>query len=167
MSDYYIYLQLPPYLRQWFVHRHGGHEPVNLRRGSIESLILQRATMPTPDGYIPRPKADGELAVCLPYSKAHDPRIYNYISDTGKKALADRIKMDFDMDVWDFLHDFGKINEQQKELINMFMEQRGIREDGSCWDAIAKIYQRKRELYLDRKKKQKSYTTKKSILEKI
>ena len=49
MSDYCIYLKLPSYLRQWFIHRHSGEEPVNLRRGSIESKMLQRATVPLPD----------------------------------------------------------------------------------------------------------------------
>ena len=55
MSEYCIYLKMPSYLRQWFIHRHGG---------------------------------------------------------------------------------------------NLFMEQRGIHEDGTCWDAIAKIYQRLRKNYL-------------------
>ena len=69
-----------------------------------------------------------------------------------------RIKEDFDLDVWDYLHDFGKIGQQQKDLIYLFMEQRGIHEDGTCWDAIAKIYQRLRNIYLT-KNRQKSYTT--------
>ena len=158
---------MPSYLRQWFVHRHGGSEPVSLRRGSIESLILQRATVPQPDGVIPQKKQDDELAVCLPYSKSHDPRIYNFITDTGKRALIERIKADFDLDVWEYLHDFGKITKQQKDLIYLFMEQRGIHEDGSCWDSIAKIYQRKRDLYLDMKRKQKIRTTKRTILDKV
>ena len=62
-----------------------------------------------------------------------------------------RIKDDFDLDVWDYLHDFGKIGTQQKDLIYLFMEQRGIKEDGTCWDSIAKIYQRQRNVYLHKK----------------
>jgi hypothetical protein len=49
---------------------------------------------------------------------------------------------------WNYLQDFGKIGKQQKDLIYLFMEQRGIHEDGTCWDAIAKIYQRLRNIYL-------------------
>ena len=64
-----------------------------------------------------------------------------------------RIKDDFDLDVWDFLQDFGKIGKQQKDLIYLFMEQRGIREDGTCWDTIAKIYQRLRNIYLTKNRK--------------
>ena len=148
MSDYCIYLKMPSYLRQWFIHRHGGGEPVKLIRGSIEIKMLKRATVPLPPDTVPLRKQEGEVAVSIPYYKSHDPRVYNHITETGKRAMVERIKDDFDLDVWDYLHDFGKIGRQQKELIYLFMEQRGIREDGSCWDAIAKIYQRLRHIYL-------------------
>ncbi len=158
MSEYYVYLKMPSYLRQWFIHRHGGSNPVNLIRGSIESKLLQRATFPLPAGVLPPRQQEDEIAVCIPYSKSHDPRTYNYITETSKNVLIARIKEDFDLDVWDYLYDFGKIGKQQKDLIYLFMEQRGIHEDGTCWDAIAKIYQRLRNIYLT-KNRQKSYTT--------
>lgn len=159
MSEYCVYLKMPSYLRQWFIHRHGGGEPVELRRGSIESKMLQRATVPLPKGTLPTRQQDGEVAVCIPYSKSHDPRYYNHITEIGKRAMVDRIKDDFDLDVWEFLHDFGKIGKQQKNLIYLFMEQRGILEDGTCWDAIAKIYQRLRKIYYDRNFHKKNCTT--------
>ena len=159
MSEYCVYLKMPSYLRQWFIHRHGGGEPVELRRGSIESKMLQRATVPLPKGTLPVRQQDGEVAVCIPYSKSHDPRYYNHITEIGKRAMVDRIKDDFDLDVWEFLHDFGKIGKQQKNLIYLFMEQRGILEDGTCWDAIAKIYQRLRKIYYDRNFHKKNSTT--------
>ena len=46
MSDFCVYLKMPSYLRQWFIHRHGGSHPVELIRDSIESKLLQRATVP-------------------------------------------------------------------------------------------------------------------------
>ena len=148
MSNYCIYLKMPSYLRQWFIHRHGGSDPVQLIRGSIESKLLQRATVKMPDGVMPPRQQEGEVAINILYSKSHDPRIYNYITETGKRALIQRIKDDFDLDVWEYLHDFGKVGSQQKDLIYLFMEQRGIKEDGTCWDAIEKIYQRLRKNYL-------------------
>ena len=147
MSEYCIYLKMPSYLRQWFIHRHGGGDPVNLIRGSIESKLLQRATVKQPHGIIPPRQQEGEVAINIPYSKSHDPRTYNYITETGKRALVSCIKDDFDMDLWRYLSDFGKIGKQQKDLIYLFMEQRGIKEDDSCWDSIAKIYQRLRKNY--------------------
>ena len=148
MSEYCVYLKMPSYLRQWFIHRHGGGNPVQLIRGSIESKLLQRATIKMPQGVMPPRQQEGEVAINIPYNKKHDPRFYNYITETGKNALISRIKEDFDIDVWEYLHDFGKVGAQQKDLIYLFMEQRGIKEDGTCWDAIAKIYQRLRKNYL-------------------
>ena len=92
MSNYCIYLKMPSYLRQWFIHRHGGSDPVQLIRGSIESKLLQRATVKMPDGVMPPRQQEGEVAINIPYSKSHDPRIYNYITETGKRALIQRIK---------------------------------------------------------------------------
>ena len=147
---------MPSYLRQWFVHHHGGGNPVSLIRGSIESKLLPKATMPLPVGVLPPRQQEDEVAVYIPYSKSHDPRTYNYITETGKRVLVSRIKDDFDIDVWEYLHDFGKVGSQQKDLIFLFMEQRGIHEDGTCWDSIAKIYQRLRKNYLTNNSKKSS-----------
>ena len=166
MSEYCVYLKMPSYLRQWFIHRHGGNNPVKLLHGSVESKLLQRATVPQPEHAMPPRQGEGEVAVQIPYSKSHDPRTYNYITERGKSVMLARIKEDFDIDVWNYLHDFGKIGAQQKDLIYLFMEQRGIHEDGTCWDAIAKIYQRLRNIYLTKNRK-KSCTTSRRISEKI
>lgn len=96
------------------------------------------------------------MAICIPYSKARAPRTYNYISPTGKKALLDNIKNAFAVDCWNFLHDFGHIGQQQKELIYLYMEQRGIKEDGTCWDSIAKAYQRLRKNYLSNESRKRT-----------
>lgn len=159
MSDYHIYIKMPSYLRQWFIHRHSGTDPVRLRNGSIESKLIVNAVVKPPESSFPHLKQPDEVAVCIPYSKHHDPRIYNYLTDTGKRALLGIIKNAFDVDCWTFLHDFGKIGKQQKDLIYLFMEQRGILEDGSCWDSIAKIYQRLRKNYLTNQCKRKKLTT--------
>lgn len=151
---------MPSYLRQWFIHRHSGTDPVRLKNGSIESKIIKLAVVKPPESAIPQPKKEDEVAICIPYSKFHDPRIYNHITETGKNALIANVKNSFDVDCWTFLHDFGKIGKQQKDLIYLFMEQRGIMEDGTCWDSIAKTYQRLRKNYLTNQCKRKKSTTK-------
>ncbi|MDY4645120.1 hypothetical protein [Prevotella sp.] len=160
MSDYHIYIKMPPYLRQWFIHRHSGTDPVRLNNGSIESKLVKLAVVKPPVSAIPHRQQEDEVAICIPYSKMRDPRTYNHITETGKRALLENIKNSFDVDCWTFLHDFGKIGKQQKDLIYLFMEQRGILEDGSCWDSIAKIYQRLRKNYLTNQCKRKKSTTK-------
>ena len=160
MSDYHIYIKMPSYLRQWFVHRHSGTEPVRLRNGSIESKLIKLAVVKPPVSAIPTRQREDEVAICIPYSKTRNPRIYNHITDTGKRALLENVKNSFDVDCWTFLHDFGKIGKQQKDLIYLYMEQRGIKEDGTCWDSIAKIYQRLRKNYLTNQCKRKNSTIK-------
>lgn len=154
--EYYIYLRLPSYLSQWLVHRHGGHSPIAFARGSVESKMLQRVTVQLPKGQVPLRQQEGEIAIIIPYNKYHDPRTYNHITETGKRCLIQMIKNTFDVEVWEFLHDFGKIGHKQKDLIYLFMEQHGIQETGSDWDAIAKIYQRLRNIYLTKNRRQKA-----------
>ncbi len=146
---------MPSYLRQWFVHRHSGSEPVRLHNGSVESKLIKLALIKAPEFIFPHKQQEDEVAICIPYSKQRDPRTYNHISDTAKRALLENIKNAFAVDCWTFLHDFGSIGKQQKDLIYLYMEQRGIKEDGSCWDAIAKVYQRLRKNYLTNECKKK------------
>ncbi len=155
MSDYLLYVKMPSYLRQWFVHRHSGSEPVRLHNGSVESKLIKLALIKAPEFIFPHKQQEDEVAICIPYSKQRDPRTYNHISDTAKRALLENIKNAFAVDCWTFLHDFGSIGKQQKDLIYLYMEQRGIKEDGSCWDAIAKVYQRLRKNYLTNECKKK------------
>ncbi len=164
MQEYYVYLNMPSYLRQWFIHRHGGIEPVHLLHGSIETKLLTRLTVPLPRGVLPWQKKEGDLAVCIPYRKSHDPRYFNHITELGKKIIVDRAKDDFGIDLWYFLEELVKKSGQQKDLIYAFMEQRGIQEDGTCWDSIAKIYQRRRKQYYDREYHKKNRTSIQVIL---
>ena len=166
MSDICVNLAMPSYLRQWFINRHGGCEPVKLVRGSAESELLRMYTVRQPDGAVILPKQEGEVAICIPSYKNHDPRTYNYLTKLGKEALLDIIKNDFRVDMWDYLHDFDKYGRELKSLILLYMELRGIKETGSCWDRIAKIYQRKRNSYKtsEKRKMKKSHTTSRCFL---
>ncbi len=154
--DYYVYVKMPSYLKQWLIHRHGGSPEVSLIRGSVESKLLQRVTVPLPPGERPAKKEEGDIAIIIPWSKYHDPRTYNHVTDTGKRCLVQMFKNAFDIELWEFLHDFGAVGKQKKDLIYLFMEQHGIIEDGSCWDAIAKIYQRMRNIYLTKMNRKES-----------
>ncbi len=147
MSEYCVYLKMPSYLRQWFVHQHGGGEPVKLNRCSPESDLLRMSTIRMPENILPPRQQDDEVAICIPYYKSHDPRTYNYLSKQGKEALLEMIRGNFRVDLWRYLHTFDKYGQELKQLTLLFMELRGIREDGSCYDSISKIYQRQRDSY--------------------
>lgn len=157
--EYYVYIKMPSYLRQWLVKRHGGVAPVKLVKGSVESKMLQRVTVPLPPGETPARMQEGEVAIVIPWNKYHDPKTYNHVTVTGKRCMVQLFKKSFDIELWEFLHDFGAIGKKQKDLIYLFMEQNGIVEDGTCWDSIAKIYQRMRNIYLTKcnRNKRKNY----------
>ena len=78
---------MPSYLRQWFIHRHSGTDPVRLNNGSIESKLIKLTVVKPPASAIPHRKGEDEVAICIPYSKMRDPRTYNHITETGKRAL--------------------------------------------------------------------------------
>ena len=98
MSDFHIYIKMPSYLRQWFIHRHSGTDPMRLNNGSIESKLIKLAVVRPPECFVPHRQQEDEVAICIPYSKSRDPRTYNHITDTGKRALLENIKNAFDVD---------------------------------------------------------------------
>ena len=155
MSEYCVYLKMPSYLRQWFIHQHGGSEPVKLNRCSPESDLLRMSTVRMPDNILPPRQQEGEVAICIPYYKSHDPRTYNYLSKQGKEALLEMIRGNFRVDLWNYLHTFDKYGQELKQLTLLYMELRGIKEDDSCYDSISKIYQRQRDSYKKTQKRKK------------
>ena len=78
---------MPSYLRQWFIHRHSGTDPVRLNNGSIESKLIKLAVVRPPDSVLPRRQQEDEVAICIPYSKFRDPRTYNHASAVSPKSL--------------------------------------------------------------------------------
>ena len=68
----------------------------------------------------------------------------------------------FDVQLWIDLHHFGKISKRQDELIYAWMEKHGIELTETNWNAIAKRYQRQRNVYLSRQRAKVHYERKKS-----
>ena len=60
------------------------------------------------------------------------------------------------------LHHFGKIGRRQDELIYAWMEKHRIDPTEKNWNAIAKRYQRQRNIYMMRERAKKQYSRKKS-----
>ena len=149
MSNICVYLQnVEPYLKQWFIHEHGGEYPVSLVRGSVESNILML--------FLENKKADHieaidekTLAIYIPSYKRCDPRNRNFLPERAKVALHKCIKNRFDVQMWQDLHQFNNLGLQIDDIIYAWMEQHGIELSEMNWNAIAKRYQRKRRAYLD------------------
>ena len=149
MSQICIYIELDPYLRQWFVHDFGGNEPVELRRDSVESKILETYLAKQPPDCIPQTRgSEGQVAIYIPTFRYRPAEYYNYLPKQAMSALVNSIRNRFDVDLWNDLHTFGRIGRRQDELIYAWMEMHGIELTEANWNAIAKRYQRQRKRYL-------------------
>lgn len=151
MSAYCIYVELEPYLAQWFIHEQGGVTPVNLVRGSVESKIMFTFLTKPPKDYYSEEHSDWAVAINIPTFKQFDVRTYNHLPKHAIVALRKCISNRFVLALWNDLHDFGHIGKEQQELIYAWMENHGIEMNETNWNTIAKIYQRKRRVYLNRK----------------
>lgn len=162
MSQICIYIELDPYLLQWFVHDSGGKTPVELERGSVESKILEVYLAKRPPDIPPEVAAPGKVAIYIPTFRYRPAEVYNYLPKRAYAALLLSIRNRFDVALWNDLHRFGKITKRQDELIYAWMEKNGIEMTETNWNAIAKRYQRQRDLYLMRHRAKNQYFHKKS-----
>ena len=171
MSAFCVYLSLPSYLAQWYAHtcRKQQHReddvcpntpiapltPVVAPRGSYEMLVLHRVLQKQPNP-VPDPiPADATLALAIPSFADRDPRIFNYIGPNAKLELENAILEAFDICMWKELHTFRVVLRRQDYAIWSFMEKHGIECNETNWLAIAKRYQRKRNIYYIEKSRQK------------
>lgn len=81
MSNICVYLQnIEPYLKQWFIHEHGGEYPVSLVRGSVESCMLKQFIEKRNEEEATNID-ERTLAIYIPTFKDKDPRTYFYLPD--------------------------------------------------------------------------------------
>lgn len=157
-----IYIRLDDYLAQWFIHEQGGSSPVLLKRGSIESKILEVYLCKRPHDLPPDCGGQHTVAITIPCFRNRPPEVYNHLPLFARKALANVIRERFDIALWRDLHVFGKITHRQDELIYAWMEANGIEMTETNWNAIAKRYQRLRIVYRKRDWAKEKYNGKKS-----
>jgi len=148
MSDYYIFLDLEPYLGQWLINSLGGKQPARFPKGSPENDLLFYFLQKQPEGCMPQlqPAKPTEVAIAIPYFKDKDPRIYNYITPRAKLLLKNCIRNKFAIELWRECSQFKKVcNMSKQEAVYAFMVSHGIEETDTNWCAIDKAFQRKRQ----------------------
>lgn len=148
MSHLTFFIELPPYLAQWYRHRCGGSDPILPVRTSYESNIIEEFITKRPADMAPQiaPKP-GEVAIAIPSFRGRPPEYYNYMPPKALDLLRESIKVDFEIDMWKCFHRFSNMDKQLKGLIYAFMEKHGIEDTETNYLAISKAYQRKRECY--------------------
>lgn len=147
MTGMCFYLSLDDYLAQWFIHEHGGNNPVQLKRGSPESDIVELYISVPPKGHVPERGEPGQTAVLIPHFRGKDPAYYNYLPPKAAKALVNCIRVRFDVQMWEELHRFGYLGRRKADLVYAWMEKHGIADCEKNWCAITKRYQRKRNTF--------------------
>lgn len=160
MSKFLLYLPLEDYIAQWFIHEQGGVVPVQLTRGSVESKLLEVYLTHRPEDALPE-LGEGMTAVAIPSFRNRPPEVFNYLPKSALNSLLNIIRSRFDVRLWEELHHFGKIGKRQDELIYAWMEKHRIEPTEKNWNAIAKRYQRQRNIYLHRERAKKQYLRKK------
>lgn len=154
MSQITFFLELPPYLAQWYRNRCGGESPIKPLRGSHESDIIEAFITTLPEGQVPQVQPnEGEVAIAIPSFRHKPPMYYNYMPPAAKKALHSSIKLEFELDLWDSLHKFCNLGKQLKDLIYAYMENHGIANTETNYLAVSKAYQRKRQCHVKMQQK--------------
>lgn len=146
MADYLIYLPLEPYLRQWFVARHGGQEPVRLIRGSIESKRLKLLLEQPPSDYRPQLPSMDYTSVIVPAFPGKDYRSYNYLNPTSVTALVSTIKDLLDLQLHDFYAKCYFKGVKIDYMIEAWMFQNGIDYNETNCNSIKKRLDRIRNI---------------------
>ena len=157
-EKYFIYLDLEPYLAQWFIHDSGGTQPIVLRKNSVERRVLDVYLLKLPPGARPNLKEDSNVEIVLPVNRAKPPKNYNSLSRRGMDILKRTLRDRFVIELWTDLHRYGYIGRRRDELNYAWMEAHGIEITDTNWNTIAKIYIRQYKNYLQRelnKKKSK------------
>ena len=162
MSQICLYIPIEDYLAQWVIHEQGGNVPVQLTRGSVESKLLEVFLAHRPQALLPDTPGEGKLAIAIPSFRNRPPEVFNYLPPRALNSLLNILRGRFDVQLWSDLHHFGNISKRQDELIYAWMEKHGIEMTETNWNAIAKRYQRQRDVYLHRDRAKKQYFRKKT-----
>lgn len=160
-----LYMVLPDYLAQWYSCEcqrgdpcpdavSGGVPVVRVPKGSQESRILQVFLKKRPSDAVEPECAN--IALVVPSFAGKDPFYYNWLGPYGREKLKEAIRTRFCLQLWDELHTFRNVTSRQDNAIWAFMEAHGIACTETNWNALAKIYQRMRFAYYNRRKTKKS-----------
>lgn len=107
MSQFVIYIKLEKYISEWLTHSLG--YPVRFPNGSNENAVIRAFIQQTPKGETPETAAEGMTPIYIPDSKAKPPEGYNYMTDSGKKAVREAIIDLFTRNLWNELRPIDSI----------------------------------------------------------
>lgn len=164
MSDKVLYIELPPYLAQWFVHENGGQQPVTLERHTTEHRLLKANLMPRPSNVAEPKLPESYVEIAIPeFKNLKDIKNHDFLPRTAREELASVIRDSFIIQLMRFLHRPCNIGRRKDQLIEAWMEDNGIEFSDTNWNALAKIYQRQMVNRRVRKHREKKKAEKKRV----
>lgn len=146
MSQFVIYIKLEKYLSEWLTHSLGC--PVRFPNGSNENAVIRAFIQKTPEDETPEKPSDDATPIYIPDSKAKPPESYNYMTDSGKKAVREAIMDLFTRNLWNELRPIDNINIGVNTRIAAWCEMHGIGLDRV--ETVRQKYYRIREAYKKR-----------------
>lgn len=155
MNEECVYLELPPYLAQWLIHGNGGNLPVVLPRLSTEHKILEAYLMIRPRNIAKVEPTDAMVPIRIPEFKYKPSKTYNYLPAEAMEEMVYSIRNRFVIALWNDIHRFSRVGSRIDNFITAWMKKHGIEENETNWNTIAKIYQRQRDSYRQRKHRAK------------
>ena len=150
-----INLALEPYLAQWLRCRYGGC-PVEFPRNSAENDILEMFLAKPPIFASNNSPGENRVPILVPWFRNKNVRYNNYLSSASRRALAQCIRSRFVLELWKDLSRFSNIGRQIQDIIWACMETHGIEMTDTNWNTIVKIYMRKRKVYVETVRREKS-----------
>lgn len=146
MSDFVVYVKLPPFVSQFLVHSLGN--PVVFPPQSIENSTIRVFISKLPEGKVPETSSPELTAIAIPDSKSKPAVTFNYLSPRGKKAIVECCDLLFNRCLWTELGDSSNIGCKILTAIYAWCELHGI--DIDYADTIRQRYYRIRDNYAKR-----------------
>lgn len=158
MSNFVIYVRFERYLAEWLTHSLGN--PVVFPSCSNENAVIRAFIQKTPDDETPQQPDDGDTAIAIPDSKAKPPETYNYISDSGKKAIREAVLDLFTRNLWNDLRNLENTPIGVNTRIAAWCEMHGIGLDSV--ETVRQRYYRIRDAYTKKGINLRNFSRKKS-----
>lgn len=168
-NSYYLYLNWPVYLAQWFAHemhrlQHLDDEfiepyfydcdrearqlePVHTRRGSAERNILEMCIDKQPDRVPALPPRDATICLVIPCFLNRPPQTYNYLAPASQRLLKLTVQKHFKLELTKYINKILFASNYQykptkNQLIEAFMQKNGIEYSETNIETIKKIWMR-------------------------
>ncbi len=127
MSQFLIYVKLPVYEREWCEHHFG--RPCRFPAQSNINAVIRHFLRQRPFGAEDPELGDDSMPIVIPDSRSKRPKEYNWLSDSGRKAIADSINDLFSMHMWEQLTTPGTRGIGLSCLIHDWMDENHISEE--------------------------------------